>query len=411
MESITLFDLNEHLRRVLALNYPEALWVSCEIAQMNESRGHRFFNLVEKASDRDALIAQAEGVLWERTYLRLRRRIGRSLDSLLREGLEVLLNVRVDFHERYGIKLVIEDVDPAYTLGRLEQLRREVIEQLRRQQLLHCNSELPLPPVLQRIAVLSSEGSAGYQDYRRQLENNPYGFAFRNRHFPVAVQGVQVEKEVSKQLRRIAHHPGEFDCVVLIRGGGARIDLAAFDSLALGKAIARHPLPVITGIGHDSDETVVDIVAHTALKTPTAVADFLVDRNLRFETAIAELGNRLHLGGRRLIEQEALQLAQAEQLIRLQCRNRIKEQNGLLNTIEKELPALTGRALRDHHQRLDQLERLVALLHPEATLKRGYTLTLKDGRPVTSATGLQPGDRIVTRFSDGDKNSEISKDE
>lgn len=411
MEHITLFDLNEHIRRALALNFPQALWVSCEIGQLSESRGHYFFSLVQKAEENDDIVAQADAILWRSGFRRLRRRIGVALRSLLQEGIEVLLRVKVDFHERYGLKLIIEDIDPAYTLGRLEQRRREILERLHQESLTDRNARLPLSPVLQRIAVLSSERAAGYQDYLRQLEINPYGYRFFNRFYATAMQGQQVESEMLQHLERIGRQPKQFDCIVIIRGGGARLDLAAFDSYALGKAVAECPLPVLTGIGHDIDETVVDICAHTALKTPTAVADFLIGRNLHFESRVADLGHRLQLTSQRLLRRHSLQLEQLEQQVHYSSLRTIAEQERLLEYIEREWPRLARRSLKDQHRTLDQQEQIIRLLSPEATLGRGYTLTLKDGRPVNSANNLQDGDHITTRFADGERRSRVQNDD
>jgi exodeoxyribonuclease VII large subunit len=403
----TLYDLNEHIRRVLALNFPESLWVSCEIGQLGQSRGHYYLTLVQKAEEDDELIAQAEAVLWAGQYRKLRRQTGAMLSSLLREGIEVLLQVRLDFHERYGLKLIIDDIDPSYTMGKMEQRRRQIIEQLKAGRLLEKNGRLPLPVVLQRIAVISSEEAAGLQDFLRQLERNAYGYRFHTRLFPAAVQGEQVELEMLRQLQRISRKGSSFDCVVIIRGGGSRLDLTGFDNLALGRAIAGFPLPVLTGIGHDIDETVADLVAHTALKTPTAAADFLIAHNLHFESRIEEWNHRLQLLSQRLLRHQQLQMGQLEQLLQLKGKQALASQNNLLNFIEKELPRLSRHTLRDQQTRIEQMEHIVRLLNPEATFRRGYTLTLKEGRLVSSANTLKEGDRITTQFRDGSRTSVI----
>lgn len=406
----TLFDLNEHVRRVLALNFPESLWVSCEIGQLSRSRGHHFFTLVQKAEDGDELLARAEAVLWAGRHRKLKKEIGMMLPSLLQEGIEVLLKVSLDFHERYGLKLIVENIDPSYTMGKMEQRRRQIIEQLRAERLHEKNGRLPLPPVLQRIAVISSEEAAGLQDFLRQLERNAYGYRFRTQLFPAAVQGEQVEAEILRQLRRIRRQQPPFDCTVIIRGGGSRLDLAGFDNLELGRAIAGFPIPILTGIGHDIDETVADLVAHTALKTPTAAADFLIAHNLHFENRIEEWGYQLQRLSQRLVRQEQLQLEQLEQRIKMEGKQALHAQSQLLGFIEKELPRLSKRPLRNQQNRLDQLEQLIGLLSPEATLRRGYTLTIKDGKPLASVQNLKKGDQITTRFRDGSKIS-IIKDE
>lgn len=407
MRTYSLYELNEYVRRVLALNFPEALWVSGEIAQVGVSRGHHFLSLVQKDEAGDQLIARSEAVVWAGAYRRLRRHIGRDFPSLLQEGIEVRLLARLDFNERYGLKLIVEDIDPTYAVGRMEQRRRAILQQLRDEALLERNRRQPLPVVLQRIAVLSSEQAAGRQDFLRQLDGNPYGYRFEHRLFPAAMQGSQVEPEVLKQLQAIEGQAHRFDCVVITRGGGARLDLSAFDSLALGRAIAAHPLPVLTGIGHDIDETVIDLVAHTALKTPTAAADFLIERNLQFEARINELGYQLQLLSQRRLHEEQQALLRAEQSLRLSSRRALQEQHHRLEQMAAQLPRLSRRPLREQERHLAQLEQVVALLSPEATLRRGYTLTLKAGRIVTGADQLQAGDSITTRFADGEVDSTI----
>ena len=408
METYTLHQLNEFIRRILALNLPDALWLRCEIAQVSESRGHYFLSLVEKSEETDEIIAQSEAVLWQGRFRRLRQRIGRELPELLQDGREVRLLVRVDFNERYGLKLVIEDIDPAYTLGQLEMVRLQTLKKLREQGLLTRNAENPLPPVPQRIALLSSETAAGLQDFQRQLTHNPYRYQFADQLFPVAVQGKQVETEVIQQLGRIKRRRASFDCIVLIRGGGSRLDLSAFDSFELCRAIAECPLPVLTGIGHDVDETLADQVAHTALKTPTAAADFLIDRCLAFESRLLEMAQQLTWITRERLQNQALRLQKLEQDHRFQTHRLLTEQQRTLDFIENEIPHLLRYRLRDSRAELDRLGEAVHLLSPSAILRRGFTLTLHNGRPVQSASELQPGDRLLTRFKDGVVESDVT---
>ncbi|RMF22716.1 MAG: exodeoxyribonuclease VII large subunit, partial [Bacteroidetes bacterium] len=233
MASLSLFELNEHLRRVVALNFPEPLWVRCELAQVSPWRGHHFLTLIEKDPESEEIIAHSEGVFWEGDYLRAFQRVGRLLEELLQEGMEVQLKVQPVFHERHGLQLKVLDVDPSYTLGQWELRRRHILEQLQKEGLLELNRQRPLPVVLQRIAVVSSAQAAGWQDFRRHLEENEFGYRFQLRFFQVAMQGALVREEVSDALNKIAAQAADFDAVVLIRGGGARLDLAAFDDLDL----------------------------------------------------------------------------------------------------------------------------------------------------------------------------------
>ncbi|RKZ09334.1 exodeoxyribonuclease VII large subunit, partial [bacterium] len=283
MDTFSLLELNAHIRQVVALNFEQLIWVSCEISQARQSRGHHYLELVEKAEHSDDIRAQSSAVIWARTFSRIRKKCGDLIDDILQDGVEVRVQVRVDFHERYGLKLVIEDIDPSFTMGNLETRRREILETLQKKGLVEKNGLLPLPVVPQRIAVLSSEHAAGYHDFMQHLRENPYEYHFDTHLFPVALQGSSVEKEVVTALQSVAKAAVHYDCVAIIRGGGSRLDLSGFDNLAIGEAIAHCPIPVFTGIGHEIDQSVADIVANYALKTPTAVADAIIEMTATFE--------------------------------------------------------------------------------------------------------------------------------
>ena len=406
-QSISLFQLNEYIRRVLALNLPDALWVDAEIAELKLSRGHRYLSLVQKAPEGNDLLASADAVIWQTAWPGIVRNLGSELaGSILQEGVQVRLKARVDFHERYGLKLVVEDIDPTYTFGLLEMQRRQILERLHQEQLLERNAALPLPPVLQRIAVVSSEQGAGYQDFVKHLEQNPYGYRYRYRLFPAAVQGANTEPEIVKRLEQIARSK-EFDCTVLIRGGGARLDLSAFDSYALCKALALHPIPVLTGIGHEVDETLADLCAHAALKTPTAVADFLVRRHLEFESEVLQLAQLIKFPGWEILSEERMKLENLHLVVSRQARQSVSEQTRNLDQCSRDLRRGAMLAIQQAVQQLDQLDHLGRSLQPQATLERGYTLTRKAGRPLRSASELQPGDQIETVFHDGSAVSQV----
>ena len=408
MTTISLFGLQTFLRQVVALNFPEALWVRCEIAQLNKSRGHVYLDLVEKDEAENEPIAQASAAIWQNTLKRLQSKLGATnLNPLLQAGVEVLLRVKVEYHERYGLKLVVEDIDPSYTLGKLEQRRRQLYEQLLAQGLMGKNAQIPLRPVLQRIAVISSETAAGYQDFLQHLGENVYGYAFKTTFFAAAVQGVQVEAEVLKQLRVVQRQATRFDAVALIRGGGAKLDLAGFDSLALCQAIADFPLPIFTGIGHDVDETLVDLVAHRALKTPTAVADFLIQHNLHFESQLVELSQYLRYAASENLHEAQLQLLSNVQSLQSAPSLLLARQKDQLQRIAAELPLTLRYQQREQWQKIEQMEQICQLLSIEGTLQRGFSITLREGKPLSSAKLIQPGDVLDTQFKDGTVRSKV----
>ncbi len=331
------------------------------------------------------------------------------LKGLLQQGTEISFYARVDFDERYGLKLIIEDLDPSYTIGKMELKRQETLETLLKQGLLNRNNQIALVPVLQRIAVLSSPHAAGLQDYLDQLANNPYGYQFFNQLFPTAMQGVRVEAEILKQLKKIARLKENFDAIIIIRGGGSKLDLAAFDSFELGKAVARCPLPVFTGIGHEIDETILDRVAHTALKTPTAVADYLLNRMLQFESIISEYGHYIKNVSRQLMQEEKAQLLYCQKMLQLQVENGLKKENLEIDQLKQRLPLAISNHLKHKRNQLDQLGKICQLLTPETALARGFSLTSVNGKIITDAAAIKTGAILKTQLRQGIIKSRVIK--
>lgn len=400
MHTHTLFELNEHIRRVMALNFQQPIWIVAEIASIGESRGHRYLDLVQK-SDSGDILAQAQAALWAMEFRQINTRFPFGLLPLLRTGLELRLQVRPEFHERYGLKLHITDVDPAFALGQLELQRKQTIQTLRQQGLFDRNRALTLPAVLQRIAVVSSETAAGWQDFRTQLEHNAYGYAFSIQLFATAVQGKNAETEVATAFERIGRLAQDFDCIVVVRGGGAKLDLTAFDALPLCQTAAQMPLPLIVGIGHEIDETVLDLIAHTTLKTPTAVAEFIVQHNLLFEGQILEAAEELEHNARLLIAAHTLELERAETSLHFAARECRMNAEQKLMLLEERLPALAKQILREQYSALEKMEAVCQSLHPENVLKRGFSITRKNGRAITGALEVQTGDVLETEWIDG----------
>jgi len=408
LQTYSLFELNEYVRRILALNLPDAIWVTCEIAQLNESRGNYFLELVQKSEEEDTIIARSEAAIWSKTYRQLKRSVGKKLADILQEGLEVKMQVRVTFHERYGLKMAIEDIDPTYTLGRLALKREQTLQQLEQEGKLFQNAELALPIVLQRIAILSSPTAAGLQDFQNQLRQNAYSYHYQLDLFPTVMQGDRVSEEMQKQLRKIAKQTYAYDVVVVIRGGGARLDLQAFNEYQLCAALADCPLPVLTGIGHDIDQTVADIVAHQSLKTPTAVADFLLQHNAQFEAVLLQYSQQLGQISQAFLQQATSSLDQQQQFIQLQAQSLLQQQTQQLDFLATQLPTSAQRQVMQETEKIDQLSRMTDLLSLEATLGRGYSLTTKDGKAIQARSDLQVDDEIETTFKDGQIKSKIT---
>ncbi len=400
MESYSLHEMNEYLRRVVALNFPDAMWVRCEIAQLNESRGHYFFHLIEKE---EAVIAKANAIMWGMTHRRMLRNHGRRINKVLKEGLEVLLKLRVEYSELYGLRYFVEDIDPSFTMGKLAMQKQLILERFAKEDLLGKNNATSLPIAFQKIAIISSENAAGYQDYCTQLEANTYGYVVDNQLFTAAMQGENVEEEILFQLKRIKREKDIFDAVVIIRGGGARLDLMAFDNEKISRAVADFPIPVLTGIGHDIDESILDKVAHTALKTPTAVADFIINHNLFFENRLLQIGGELNYLTQEKLQEQYFSLQNIEQNIQWLVQSNWNSASQKLDILENEIIQTAQFFLQKESKRVEHLEEVYKLLSPEATLKRGFSITSVDGKIIKSTKDIssKKSIEITTQLSDG----------
>ena len=411
MEAYSLFDLNQHLRRVLALNFSEPVWVEAEIAQCGSSRGHFYLELIQKSTeDEQEIIAQASAVLWAGQSRKIRKNLGNMLDSLLQDGVATKVQVQLDFHERYGLKLVVIDIDPSYTLGQLALQRQKILDRLKAESLLELNQQIPLPSVVQRIAVISSERAAGYADFQQQLRQNPFEYAYDLHFFPAAMQGKAVEKEISTQLKKIRRSSIPFDAVAIMRGGGAKLDLNAFDNYILGKAIAEFPIPVLVGIGHEIDETILDLVAHKSLKTPTALADYFIFQNEIFEAEVNHLGLILQQLVHQQTRNEALLLQRLEQEIPLLATNLTTGSLQRIDFLEQQLILGSQNSIQQAQDQLSRFDLVLQLLDHQFTLDRGYAqVQSPDGTPVRESGNLKEKDLIQIQFAKGSGSARIEK--
>ena len=315
----------------------------------------------------------------------------------------------VQFHELYGYSLTVLDIDPAYTLGDMARHRREILLQLEEEGVLTLNKELEMPQLPQRIAVISSATAAGYGDFCHQLQHNPGGFFFYTELFPALMQGNQVEESVLAALDRVNARIDDFDVVVIIRGGGATSDLSGFDTYLLAAACAQFPLPIITGIGHERDDTVLDSVAHTRVKTPTAAAELLIHRVAEVADRLEDLSVRIRQGAYMLLERERRRLDTLQARIPNLVQWKLTETRFALLTARKDLSQATMALLSRQRHRLELLQQRIVDASPDKLLSRGYSITLKDGKAVTDASSLKSGDRLVTRFSKGEAQSVVEQ--
>ena len=412
MDSLSLLELNALVRRSLEQCLPDEYWIQAELSDVrSNTTGHCYLEFVQKDPRSNNLVAKARGMIWSNIYRLLKPYFEETTGQLFASGIKVLVKVTVQFHELYGYSLTVLDIDPAYTLGDMARRRREILMQLEEEGVLTLNKELEMPVLPQRIAVISSATAAGYGDFCHQLQHNSGGFFFYTELFPALMQGNQVEESVLAALDRINDRVNEFDVVVIIRGGGATSDLSGFDTYLLAAACAQFPLPVITGIGHERDDTVLDSVAHTRVKTPTAAAELLIHRITESADHLEELSARLQQGAYALLEQEGRRLGMIQTRIPNLVHRKLTDARFALLAAGKDLAQVTQTLLSRHRHRLELLRQRVADASPDKLLSRGYSFTLKDGKAVTDAASLNPGDQLVTRLAKGSFTSEVRLDE
>ena len=413
---MTLCELNSLVRETLEEGLSGTYWVQGELSEGRVGTGGHFYGeLVERRPEDQRrrtqgadLVAKARVTCWQNTYARVSARFARATGESLRPGMKVLLEVAVTFHELYGYSLMIHDIDPSYTLGDMARRRQEILQQLEADGILHDNQALPLPMLPQRIAIVSSPTAAGYGDFCNQLQHNDYGFHFHIQLFPAIMQGTRVEETIIQALLQIADEADQWDVVVIIRGGGATSDLSDFDSYPLAACIAQMPLPVITGIGHERDETVLDHVAHTHLKTPTAVAAFLIQRMAEAQDTLDALAQRLTDSVRRRLADEQQRIIHLATVLPLTFRGVRERHEHRLEILLQRLAVASRECCRGGQHRLDLLEQRLRGLDPDLLLRRGYSMTLVDGHLLTDVMQLHAGQEILTRTHQAEITSTIT---
>ncbi len=380
-EPLTLYSLNNMARNALADAMPLRYWVTGELSEVREAAaGHCYIELVQRDEATKEMVAKARGTIWARIYSLLRPYFLEQTGQPFTAGLKVLLQVTVSFHELYGFTLDVCDIEPAYTIGDIARQRQLIIKRLTEEGVIGLNKELQIPLLPQRIAVISSATAAGYGDFCDQLMNNKYGFVFYTGLFPSPMQGNRVEEGIIAALDRIAQHADCWDVVVIIRGGGATSELNCFDTYNLANNCAQFPLPIITGIGHQRDESLLDIVAHTSAKTPTAAAELLIHAMLAGESLLTEtMGNIVN-----------------------NIRQRLTNEKTRIGTIIGQLPVKTALFMQEQHHKLDLCQRYLDAASPKHILALGYSITRVNGKTVRSASQIKPGDTVHTTLAEGE---------
>lgn len=421
--ALTLFELNSLVSNVIDTAFDHAFWVEAELSEARDVRGHCYMELIQKDIFSATPVARASAKCWKTTWAKLRPKFERATGQGIHAGMKVMLLVTANFHEAYGFSWIVQDIDPAYTLGDMARKRLEIIRQLKEEGVFDLQKELAIPMFAQRVAVISSESAAGYGDFCHQLLDNDYGFAFSIRLFPATMQGEQVEATVINALNDIYDHLDDFDVVVIIRGGGATADMSGFDTLALAENVANFPLPIITGIGHDRDESILDMVSNTRVKTPTAAAAFLVDNLANLWSHIDTMRERVATTVRRRMETEKERLGrisgrvpilfslvkerQEARLTRLMSditssiKERLQQAEHDIVVIGNNIQPLVERKLTNESNRVAQLALRAKALDPERLLRRGYSITLLNGKAIHDPATLKEGDIIETRVEKG----------
>ena len=394
MEHLSLFELNQVIRKTLDENLQPSYWVIAEIGEMRlHSSGHCYLELVEKEEDK--IIAKIRGTIWAYTYRNLSIWFENITGQALKKGLKVLCNAHVQFHELYGLSLNIKDIDASFTLGERAKRRQEIINQLKQDGVFDLNKQLSLPIVTQRIAVISSPSAAGLGDFTDQLDNNNKSYRFRVKLYKATMQGEKAVESMINALLVIAGKEDRYDAVVIIRGGGSQIDLDCFDNYELAAHVAQFPIPVLTGIGHERDETIIDMVAHTRLKTPTAVAEFLLGGMNAFEERLDILFTRLYQGVFGQVRLKEQQLNSYQQWLSTAAKGLLVKEGHKLDLLSKQLENASKQNLSGHRIKLDLLEKTLKLLDPGKILERGYTLTTINGKRIKPGVAMK-GDILKT---------------
>lgn len=395
-----LSELQLRIKQHLSSQFPLPIWIVAEISELKVNySGHCYLELIEKGASDGVPKAQARAVIWRSHYPRIASYFESTTGQRLEAGMQLLVKATVSYHELYGFSLQISDIDASYTLGEMERKRQETIARLKAEGVWEMNQTLPLPLVVQRIAILSSRKAAGYQDFYQELSQSPY--RFHTDLFEAVMQGEAAESSLISALGEVAERIDDYDVVVIIRGGGSTSDLNCFNSYRLCSHIAQFPLPILTGIGHDKDQSVADLVAHTALKTPTAVAGWLIDRMQQIEGWLDGAALTLHDASLNLTRNHLLRLERNEEEIKNLSRRLIDLQRSQLEQYALRLPEECGRLLRREGERIRHLESLTESHSPSRILRLGFSVTRLAGRAIRTAEEAPTGSTLEIELAEG----------
>ena len=402
MNFLTLSQLNNLISEEIQFAFPDTYWLMAETSDVRLNKnGHCYLEFIEKKASDNSLIAKARAYIWSNVFQMLCPYFEAKTGQAFVSGIKVLVKVSVEFHPVYGYGLNVCDIDPTYTLGDMQRRRQEILDRLEKEGVLSLNKELEMPLLPQRIAVISSPTAAGYEDFLDHLSNNPSGFIFYPHLFPAVMQGDQTESSIIAALNTIYEHRDRFDAVVILRGGGAASDLASFDTYDLAANCAQFPIPIITGIGHERDDTVLDFIACHRAKTPTAAADYLVECLEAVETELQETESNIIYATHRMLERATIAIRQMEYSLPTAIQNMLEKQSLMLASLQTGLQKGQKQFIVSEENKLKEKEAFFKLSSPEYILSKGYSITMKAGKAVKSSQVLIPGDKVETIFYEG----------
>ncbi len=424
MYVLKLSELTELINESIINSFPDYYNVVAEISQISRNAsGHVYLQLVEKEQYTDKITANLRAAIWSSRFNMIQPYFKAITGMDLSTGIKILTKVEVSFHQVYGLSLIIQEIDPTYTLGEIEKRRQEIINQLVADGIFDENKKLELPLVIQHIAIITSETAAGYEDFVNQLNNNKNNYKFEFQLFSATMQGEKTEKSVIFALDKILLQKDDFDIVVIIRGGGSKLDLSAFDSYEIASNVAQFPIPVLTGIGHQRDMSITDMVAHKSLKTPTAVADFLIQNFADFENILIDKYNKINFSANKIIQNQTNKLSTHKKILYENTFKIFFDKTLKFNNLYQKLLALPKQILNEKNIDLKNKELILknSLKHfimienqkllllssslennnPQNILKKGFSMTTKNGKIVKSTQELVKNDKLTTYFEDG----------
>lgn len=400
-DSISLFQLNQQIAEVINMTFNDYYWIVAEISEIRTaSNGHCYLELIEKSPHSSTIVARARATIWNNRWTICKTAFEATTGQPLVAGIKILVMAKVQMHEAYGLSLNIVDIDPSFTLGEMALRRQEIIKKLRDEGVIDMNKELDIPLLPQRIAIVSASQAAGYGDFCHQIDNNEYGVRFYHHLFAASMQGANTETSIISALNRIYEHQELFDLVVIIRGGGGVADLSCFDSYDLAINVANFPLPVIVGIGHERDNTILDIVAHTSVKTPTAAAAFLIDLLGEQYCHLDDLKNTMTEAISWRMENNRNQISRCVSAIK-STHIKLRDQINHLDMLSDRAKLFARVNIDNHRQRLEHIASTIDLCKPENILSRGFSITRIDGKAIKDTTGIPSGTKVETTTANG----------